>query len=752
MMKLLAPLATDLGSHASGWATASLIRSVRRVALGLIAVWQLVMILAAAISLGWAAWPLMLLHLSLACLAALAPARFPRMPLWPLPLGMAVLGLADYVWSGDLTSVLVFAACWQINFASVAFGLIVLRPVVTPLVMAVAVSLSVALFVMLPDWGSDLPISIVVTQTSIILALRYGLPALFDLSRGTDQQERASADAVHRAEVAHRTGLQISEDTRVLHDTAVNTLGAIANGGEGTADSARVRTQCARDLAVLASLREDRLVPVQAGPRLLEALRSSWLPTHRSGLRDEEIEILVSGEDPQTVDGFGGAVREALTNAGKHSGATEVFVAITVADSALTVEVRDQGSGFDPRSVALRGVAQSIQERSTELGFSARIETAPGQGTRVALALPLGIERLQDRDTMGTAARVEATTGALLQRASLLWALGVTAVSVILSLANEANYTGSTLIMLLLMASSWGWAHAAHRKRPSKLFTAFLVVAPSLIFVCAAATTAFGTANAIHWQALAPTAPFVLLIARRQLRRERVLAAIIWGATALAIVVSGSAPSDDAMAIVAVAGAVGLGFGIVWSQFQAAVEKLCLDGATAAQRTFWANVETSAAESAQRTYLRWIHVGLEPTILLLQEIAAAKRDPRARETRAACGYEELYLRQAIQVGPELVHLGPSVFPVMRQAHDRGVELTLRLGDQDATDLTAANSIVEEIAATVAAARPGDRVTASLFPVREGLQLTIIRVPSSPQASTPGLTTAQLLFPGSLTPA
>lgn len=751
MIKLLVPLTADLGSTTSGWATASLIVSTKRVALGLIAVWQLVMIVAAAISLGWAAWPLMMLHLSLAIISAVATARLPRMPLWPLPLGMAVLGLADYVWSGDLTTVLVFAACWQINFASVAFGLIVLRPFVTPVVMVLSVSLSGALFVMLPQWGSDLPISIVVTQTSIILALRYGLPALFTLARETDRQERASADAVHRAEVAHRTGQQISEETRVLHDTAVNTLGAIANGGEGTADSVRVRAQCERDLAVLVELREDRLEPVEAGARFLDALRSSWIPARRSGLLDGEIEFLVSGEEPRKVAGFGGAVREAITNAGKHSGASEVFVAVTHEEQTLTVEVKDEGSGFHRGSVHLRGVTQSIETRAAELGFSAQIESALGKGTRVTLTLPLRIERSAAGDLMSLTTRVDETTGALLQRASLLWALGVTAVSVILSVANETNYAISALVMLMLMASSWGWARIARDRGPGKLFDVFLAVAPSLIFICAAATTSFGTSNAIHWQALAPTAPFVLLIARRQ-RRTQVVAVFVWVLTALAIVMTGQASSVDAIAIVTVAAAVGLGFGIVWSQFQAAVEKLCLNSAAAAQRAFWANVETSAAEAAQRTYQRWIHVGLEPTILLLQEITAGERDPRVRATREACGYEELYLRQAIQVGPELVYLGPSVFPTLRQAHERGVELTLRLGDQDAADQTVANRIVREISAVVDGAASGDRVTASLFPVRDGLQLTVIEVPSPRPTSAPVPRTIQFLFPRALTPA
>lgn len=54
------------------------------------------------------------------------------------------------------------------------------------------------------------------------------------------------------------------------------------------------------------------------------------------------------------------------------------------------VEVRDWGVGFDPGQVqgehfGLRG----IRERASLLGGRAAIDTAPGQGTRILVELPL---------------------------------------------------------------------------------------------------------------------------------------------------------------------------------------------------------------------------------------------------------------------------------------------------------------------------------------------------------------------------
>ncbi|WP_140393316.1 ATP-binding protein, partial [Leucobacter sp. 7(1)] len=512
MTALLSPLVRDLSSPRPGWAETSLHESMRRVTLGLIAVWQLVMSCAAVVSLGWSAWPLLLLHAALALLAVLALLKFRRMTLWPLPLGMAYLGLLDYVWSGDLTSVLVFAACWQINFASCALGLILFRSIVTPLVLCVAITVSAGLLAWLPGWGADLPVSIIVTQSAIILALRFGLPALFALARHADSEERVLAEATERAEIAHRTGVQIAEDARVLHDTAVNTLGAIANGGAGTADPQLVQDQCARDLTVLSKLQQDRVAPSQAGESLLEALSSAWISVERTGIADSEVAQILRREDPRTVVGFSGALREVLTNAGKHSRAPVAQVHLSRSAFAFVAEVRDEGVGFDSDTVANRGLAHSVRARAEELGFFVDIQSSLGGGTRVRLTLPLGATAATTEEVPDETVRVNRTISSLLHRAGLLWAVGVTGVSVILSAVNDANYHVSTLLMLLGMVSSWVLARRSTLEPAGRLRLSMLVIAPGAIFWCAAATVGFGDTHAIHWQALAPTAPFVLVL------------------------------------------------------------------------------------------------------------------------------------------------------------------------------------------------------------------------------------------------
>jgi signal transduction histidine kinase len=79
------------------------------------------------------------------------------------------------------------------------------------------------------------------------------------------------------------------------------------------------------------------------------------------------------------------ATREAAVNAAKHSGADKVDIFAEVSDDGVDVFVRDRGTGFDPDKVPADrlGVRNSIVDRMERHGGSARIRSAPGEGTEV---------------------------------------------------------------------------------------------------------------------------------------------------------------------------------------------------------------------------------------------------------------------------------------------------------------------------------------------------------------------------------
>ena len=84
-------------------------------------------------------------------------------------------------------------------------------------------------------------------------------------------------------------------------------------------------------------------------------------------------------------------VQEALTNVRKHAGAYHANVTLTEDLGVVTLEVTDDGSGFDPARVndALdHGFGlTSMRERVEQIGGTLEVHTAPGTGTCVVVQL-----------------------------------------------------------------------------------------------------------------------------------------------------------------------------------------------------------------------------------------------------------------------------------------------------------------------------------------------------------------------------
>jgi signal transduction histidine kinase len=81
------------------------------------------------------------------------------------------------------------------------------------------------------------------------------------------------------------------------------------------------------------------------------------------------------------------AAQEALVNVGRHAKATSTSVRLTFAERATSLEVTDDGVGFDTTSPAGFGLSQ-LRSRVAELGGSAEVIAARGAGTTVRVLLP----------------------------------------------------------------------------------------------------------------------------------------------------------------------------------------------------------------------------------------------------------------------------------------------------------------------------------------------------------------------------
>jgi NarL family two-component system sensor histidine kinase YdfH len=93
---------------------------------------------------------------------------------------------------------------------------------------------------------------------------------------------------------------------------------------------------------------------------------------------------------PLTSEHVLGILREGLTNAARHAQAHQVRVFFGPRGDALTLEIDDDGVGFDPAIAAQSGHYGliGVRERARLLGGYLTIRSAPGMGTSLQLLLP----------------------------------------------------------------------------------------------------------------------------------------------------------------------------------------------------------------------------------------------------------------------------------------------------------------------------------------------------------------------------
>ncbi len=233
------------------------------------------------------------------------------------------------------------------------------------------------------------------------------------LSRRASRADAALAVAQAEAReqyVILSRNLERREQDRLLHDTVLNTLTAIARSG-AVGD---VMARCRHDISLLeAALREPADPSPGASvswPGLLAGLgavasemRARGLAVHLEPAGDHAVAV------PEPVaEALLHATREALANVAAHAGTGEAWVTAgpvtagpvtggpprsgpgQVPRPAVQVRIRDAGRGFDPGLIgpSRLGVRMSISERIADCGGSASVRSAPGEGTEVCLCWP----------------------------------------------------------------------------------------------------------------------------------------------------------------------------------------------------------------------------------------------------------------------------------------------------------------------------------------------------------------------------
>jgi two-component system sensor histidine kinase UhpB len=89
-------------------------------------------------------------------------------------------------------------------------------------------------------------------------------------------------------------------------------------------------------------------------------------------------------------------LQECLNNAVRHSSASTVNISLKSADEHISIEVVDDGKGFDLEAALAKPGAfglTGMKERVALLGGDLRIRSRPGKGTRIRVRLPVEMKQ-----------------------------------------------------------------------------------------------------------------------------------------------------------------------------------------------------------------------------------------------------------------------------------------------------------------------------------------------------------------------
>ncbi len=192
-----------------------------------------------------------------------------------------------------------------------------------------------------------------------------------------------------------------------LHDGLAQTLGYVNTqtlaikkllaSGEEEKAQAEVAEMETTARQVYTDVREAILGLRTSTGGLLESIRSYVMRFDRLAAIDVHLEVdktvetlsLAASTEIQVVR----IVQEALTNVRKHAVAPSARIAIAPVDGELVVEIEDDGRGFDVEHRHRTGWPhfglQTMKERAEAIGGRLELVSAPGEGTRIVVRVPL---------------------------------------------------------------------------------------------------------------------------------------------------------------------------------------------------------------------------------------------------------------------------------------------------------------------------------------------------------------------------
>jgi signal transduction histidine kinase len=311
----------------------------------------------------------------------------------------AVAGLSVIALSADqpLTYMVFPAFIW----AALRFG----PPGAT---LAVAIGAVIAVLITSHEQGAFVELSPTNSALNLQLYITFAALTTFCLAAIVSERRRAAVElAESQRREGERAALERQRIARDLHDSVSQSLfsttlhvrtaqHALAREGLGSTGSV------GEELSEIGQLTRGALAEMRAlifelrpGALADEGLVAA-LTKQASALGAREgLAIEVDGPDgrlplePEVDEQLYRLGQEALSNVVKHARASRATVRIAATDDTVSIEVADDGRGFDPAAVGPEHFGlRSMRGRVADLGGRLQVTSAPGRGTVLRVEVP----------------------------------------------------------------------------------------------------------------------------------------------------------------------------------------------------------------------------------------------------------------------------------------------------------------------------------------------------------------------------
>lgn len=487
-------------------------------------------------------------------------------------------------------------------------------------------------------------------------------------ARDTD----AAADQLARERGLHAAReaetREVERVARVLHDTVLNTLGAVRRG-VAPADVDALRARCAQDLVELRRMRDRSFDATGSTGVFPERIVRSLASRAEVLALALVVDARISSPEPlptQVGDAVHGACSEALNNVARHSGVRRARFSLAWDGAQLDVSVADDGRGWSGEVADGHGVSRSILDRAEEAGVEALVATAPERGTTVSLSWRTSWHDHDDVDpadvaATAAAARAEPASDPRVDRALARVAFGAGA-WVSLALVMTTLLFGAridllaSLVALAVVAAvlRLGWVVGVRRGDVplSWPIAALLVVAT--FFVTALPARAAGTCEALTEGWWGPDGAVVVLLALVLLTRGwwwtlAGSAAMVLGA--MSLYVRDQPFLSECETFPAVNAAIELTVVLAMVIFREALLRQWARASEARALADDLRIAVDVREATEHARDARLGVAIADAVPLLDTLALAIADPADPVVRRQCGHAEGTLRALLVLGP-----------------------------------------------------------------------------------------------------